>query len=60
MEKNKIMYSIYKYILGIIFIIYYKSKFVNKEYIPKEGPIIITETIYIYLINAYQYYLQIE
>lgn len=41
MEKNKIMYSIYKYILGIIFIIYYRPKFVNKEYIPKEGPVII-------------------
>lgn len=41
MEKNKTMYSIYKYILGIIFIIYYKPKFINKEYIPKEGPVII-------------------
>lgn len=41
MEKNKIMYSIYKYILGIIFIIYYRPKFINKEYIPKEGPVII-------------------
>ena len=41
MEKNKTMYSIYKYILGIIFIIYYRPKFINKEYIPKEGPVII-------------------
>lgn len=41
MENNKIMYSIYKYILGIIFIIYYRPKFINKEYIPKEGPVII-------------------
>ena len=41
MEKNKIMYSIYKYILGIIFIIYYRPKFINKNYISKEGPIII-------------------
>jgi len=41
MEKNKILYYIYKYILGVIFMIYYRPKFVNKEFIPKEGPIII-------------------
>lgn len=41
MEKNKTMYSIYKYIFSIIFIIYYRPKFINKEYIPKEGPVII-------------------
>lgn len=41
MESNKIMYTIYKHILGIIFIAYYRPKFVNKEYIPKNGPIII-------------------
>lgn len=41
MEQNKITYTIYKYILGIIFIIYYRPKFINKEYIPKEGPIIL-------------------
>lgn len=41
MEKHKTMYTIYKYILGIIFIIYYRPKFINKNYIPKEGPIII-------------------
>lgn len=41
MEKDKLMYSIYKYVLGIIFIIYYRPKFVNKEFIPKDGPIII-------------------
>ena len=39
--KNKILYNIYKYILAIPFLIYYRPKFVNKDYIPKEGPIII-------------------
>ena len=41
MEKNKIPYTIYKYILGIIFMIYYRPQFINKHFIPKEGPIII-------------------
>ena len=41
MENNKILYNIYKYILGAVFLIYYRPKFVNKKYIPKEGPIII-------------------
>ena len=41
MEKNKITYNFYKYILGIIFMIYYRPKFVNKHHIPKNGPIII-------------------
>lgn len=41
MENNKITYTIYKHILGIIFLIYYRPKFVNKKYIPKEGPLII-------------------
>jgi len=41
MEKNKIMYNVYKYILGVIFIIYYRPKIVNKKYIPKKGPVII-------------------
>lgn len=41
MESNKIMYNIYKYILGIIFIAYYRPKIVNKKYIPKKGPVII-------------------
>ena len=39
--KNKILYYIYKYILSIPFLIYYRPKFVNKQYIPKKGPIII-------------------
>ena len=41
MEKNKILYNIYKYILGIFFIVYYRPKFINKHYIPKTGPTII-------------------
>ena len=41
MENNKRIYNIYKYILGIIFLIYYRPKFINKDYIPKKGPIII-------------------
>lgn len=41
MENNKILYNIYKYILGPVFLIYYRPKFVNKKYIPKEGPIIV-------------------
>ena len=41
MENNKILYNIYKYILGAVFLIYYRPKFVNKKYIPKEGPIIV-------------------
>ena len=40
MENNKILYTVYKYVLGILFIIYYRPKFVNKKYIPKEGPVI--------------------
>ena len=41
MEKNKIMYNVYKYILGLLFIAYYRPKIVNKKYIPKKGPVII-------------------
>ena len=37
----KVLYNIYKYILAIPFLIYYRPKFINKDYIPKEGPIII-------------------
>ena len=37
----KILYNIYKYILAIPFLIYYRPKFINKEYIPKKGRIII-------------------
>lgn len=41
MEKNRILYTIYKYILGVVFLIYYRPKFINKEYIPKDGAIIV-------------------
>lgn len=41
MEKNKTMYNIYKYILGLVFMAYYRPKIVNKKYIPKKGPVII-------------------
>ena len=41
MENKKILYNIHKYILAIPFLIYYRPKFVNKKYIPKEGPIIL-------------------
>ena len=37
----KLLYNIYKYILAIPFLLYYRPKFVNKNYIPKQGPIII-------------------
>ena len=35
------MYYIYKYILSIPFLLYYRPKFINKNYIPKKGPIIV-------------------
>ncbi len=41
MEKNKIGYNIFKWLIGIIFLIYYRPKFTNKKIIPKKGPIII-------------------
>ena len=41
MENNKNFYIFFKYLLGIIFLAYYRPKFVNKNYIPKEGPVII-------------------
>lgn len=41
MENNKILYNVYKYILGVVFLVYYRPKFINKNYIPKEGPIIV-------------------
>ena len=39
-EKHKITYNILKYILMPIFIFYYRPKIINKEFIPKKGPII--------------------
>ncbi len=41
MEKNKIKYVFFKWLLGLPFLIYYRPKFVNKNLIPKEGPIIV-------------------
>ena len=41
MKKKYICYKIFKAILKPIFILYYNPKIINKEAIPKEGPIII-------------------
>ncbi len=41
MKKKYICYKIFKAILKPIFILYYNPKIINKEVIPKEGPIII-------------------
>jgi len=41
MKKKYICYRIFKTILKPIFILYYNPKIINKEAIPKEGPIII-------------------
>ncbi len=40
-ENKKAGYNFFKYLLGPIFLIVYNPKFINKEYIPKDGPIII-------------------
>ena len=41
--KNKkfIMYHIYRVVLGFLFKLYYNPKIIDKEFIPKEGPILI-------------------
>lgn len=41
MKKKYICYRIFKAILKPIFVLYYNPKIINKEAIPKEGPIII-------------------
>ena len=41
MEKNKIGYNVFKWMLGIVFLAYYRPKFINKNAIPKDGPIIV-------------------
>ena len=41
MEKNKAFYNIFKYLLGSVFLIYYRPKFKNKNVIPESGPIIL-------------------
>ena len=40
-EKHKIGYTINKYLLGGLFLLYFRPKFENKDYIPKDGPIIL-------------------
>lgn len=40
-EEHKVAYKFFKGILGLVFRIYYRPKFENKEVIPKEGPIIV-------------------
>ncbi|MGN1379784.1 MAG: lysophospholipid acyltransferase family protein [Bacilli bacterium] len=40
-ENHKIGYTINKYLLGGIFLLYYRPKIINKDYIPKDGPIIL-------------------
>ena len=40
-EPHKKFYKVFKFFLGGVFRFYYRPKFVNKEVIPKEGPIIV-------------------
>ena len=40
-EEHKKLYNVYKFILGVFFRLYYNPKIINKEVIPKEGPIIV-------------------
>lgn len=40
-EEHKIFYKIAKPLLGLVFLAYYRPKFVNKKVIPKDGPIIV-------------------
>ena len=41
MNKKPFFYRISKGVLGPIFRFYYRPKIINKEYIPKDGPIIV-------------------
>lgn len=41
MEKKKAFYNTFKYLLGSVFLIYYRPKFKNKNVIPESGPIIL-------------------
>ena len=42
MKKDKMYgFRFFKFILGIIFKLYYNPKIVNKEYIPKDGSILV-------------------
>ena len=40
-SKTPVMYKIFKFLLGWIFILYYNPKILDKENIPKEGSVII-------------------
>ncbi len=40
-EEYKVGYTFFKGILGTVFKFYYRPKIINKEIIPKEGPIIV-------------------
>ena len=40
-ESHKTGFKIFKTILGGIFHLYYRPKYVNKHLIPKDGPIIL-------------------
>lgn len=40
-EKHQVGFKFFKSILGVIFTCYYRPKYLNKEVIPKEGPIIV-------------------
>lgn len=41
MKEHKISYRIFKSILGTLFFIWYRPKFINKSVIPEQGPIIV-------------------
>lgn len=40
-EEHKLAYKLMKPIIGLLFLGYYRPKFVNKKVIPKDGPIIV-------------------
>ena len=40
-KENKFWYSVFKLLLGWVFLLYYRPKIKNKDVIPKEGPIIV-------------------
>ena len=40
-EKHLKMYRFYRFILGCIFKVYYRPKLIDKDNIPKDGPVII-------------------
>lgn len=40
-ENNLVGYKIFKFILGVFYKLYYNPKIINKDVIPKDGPIIL-------------------